>query len=84
MMIDAFCRYVPGVLGNQASVHTDSFGGGIKGLLEFPLYTRPETFEGLPVPAVLKSGNHKEIERWRKEKALEKTKSLRPDLLDKG
>jgi tRNA (guanine37-N1)-methyltransferase len=80
VVIEAVARLVPGVLGNPASVETESFGTAS---LEGPQYTRPAVFRGLEVPAVLRSGNHAEIARWRAEQALEWTRRRRPDLLAK-
>ena len=77
VLIDSVSRYVEGVL-NKESIKEESF---IENLLEYPQYTRPEVFEGEKVPEVLLSGNHKEIDKWRKEKSLEITKKKRPDLL---
>jgi tRNA (guanine37-N1)-methyltransferase len=77
-LIDALVRLIPGVLGNDESAGTDSFEGG---LLEGPQYTRPENFRGMTVPEVLLSGHHAEIEAWRKEQALARTRSRRGDLL---
>ena len=77
VLIDSVSRYVEGVL-NKESIKEESFS---ENLLEYPQYTRPEVFEGEKVPEVLLSGNHKEIEKWRKEKSLEITKKKRPDLL---
>jgi tRNA (guanine37-N1)-methyltransferase len=77
-IIDAVARFVPGVLGSEASAESDSFSDG---LLEYPQYTRPPEFRGLPVPEILLSGNHREIDRWRRRKSLEKTAAERPDLL---
>jgi len=78
VVVDAVARFVPGVVGNEGSVRNDSFSGGI---LDYPQYTRPREFRGLKVPAVLFSGDHKKIERWRRKKALEKTARRRPDLV---
>jgi tRNA (guanine37-N1)-methyltransferase len=78
VIIDAMVRLMPGALGDDDSSVSESFSDG---LLEYPHYTRPEVFKGLKVPDVLLSGNHKEIEKWRKQQALEKTKAQRPDLL---
>lgn len=78
-IVDAVVRLLPGVLGNEESALSDSFQDG---LLAPPLYTRPETFQGQSVPAVLLSGDHKKIETWRLEQAVERTRSLRPDLLN--
>ena len=77
VLIDSVSRYVEGVL-NKNSVEEESFS---KGMLEYPQYTRPEEFEGIKVPDILLSGNHGEIEKWRKEKQIEITKKKRPDLL---
>lgn len=76
-MLDAILRNVEGVLGNNATLHEESFEND---LLEYPHYTRPVEFEGLEVPEVLRSGNHAKIAEWRLEKAIEKTKAVRPDL----
>ena len=78
VVIEAVARLLPGVLGNPASVETESFGTA---RLEGPQYTRPAVFRGLEVPAVLRSGNHAEIARWRAEQAMEWTRRRRPDLL---
>lgn len=76
-LIDAVCRWLPGVLGNADSAAQDSFANG---LLDHPHYTRPEIFEDLPVPAVLRSGNHAAIRLWRLREAMRRTRDLRPDL----
>jgi tRNA (guanine37-N1)-methyltransferase len=76
-LIEACVRLIPGVLGDETSPADESFSAG---LLEYPQYTRPPSFEGLDVPAVLTSGNHAEIARWRREQAENLTKSRRPDL----
>jgi len=81
VLIDAVCRYVPGVLGEEKSLVQDSFNDD---LLSFPQYTRPVEFRGMGVPDVLLSGNHGEIERWRNEQRLLKTRLRRPDLLDRS
>lgn len=78
VVIDAVARLLPGVLGAAESALQDSFG---EGLLEFPQYTRPETWEGHRVPVVLQSGNHAEIRRWRLKQALGRTWRLRAELL---
>lgn len=78
VLVDAVVRQLPGVLGAEKSLTQDSFHRNVLG---FPQYTRPVDFEGMQVPEVLLSGNHGEIERWRQERALEKTKERRPDLL---
>ncbi len=77
-IVDAVSRLIPGVLGSEESAAADSFSDG---LLEYPQYTRPAEFRGLQVPEVLLSGNHLEIARWRRRKAVEKTFRERPDLL---
>lgn len=78
VVIEALIRLVPGVLGNPASVGAESFQAG---LLEGPQYTRPASFRGLDVPAVLLSGDHAAVARWRAERAREITRRRRPDLL---
>lgn len=78
-IIDAVSRLIPGVLGDSRSAEDDSFSCG---LLDYPHYTRPENFRGIPVPEVLVSGNHREINRWRKKQSLKKTLEKRPELLD--
>lgn len=78
VMIDAIVRLIPGVLGNFDSAENDSFQNG---LLGYPHYTKPQVFHGKKVPDVLISGNHKQIEEWRRKKALEVTFQRRPDLL---
>lgn len=97
LLVDAVTRLVPGALGNEASALTESFSSrawaGIDGLpdstaasgglLDYPHYTRPADYEGMTVPEVLLGGNHDLIRRWRRERALEKTFSNRPDLLQK-
>ena len=80
IIIDATIRLLAGALGDEDSAVNDSFSNG---LLEYPQYTRPEDFKGMKVPPVLLGGNHKEIEKWRKQQAIEKTKLNRPDLLQK-
>ncbi len=79
VLIDAVARFIPGVLGNDASMHSESFK---EPLLEYPQYTRPETFMDLAVPPVLLSGNHEEIRKWRRKEAIRKTFLRRPDLLE--
>lgn len=78
-VIDAIARLVPGVLGKQQSFQEESFSDG---LLEYPQYTRPPIFLGRAVPDVLLSGHHGNIEKWRKEQSLLRTKQKRPDLLN--
>jgi tRNA (guanine37-N1)-methyltransferase len=80
-MVDSLVRMLPGALGNPVSAHDDSFGEGMGGLLEYPLYTRPAVYEGVKVPDVLMSGDHKAIQKWRREHAIARTRRLRPDLL---
>lgn len=96
IIIDAVARLIPGVLGNEASAHRESFSSAVSmphdgepdstcssgGLLDYPHYTRPADFRGLSVPDVLSSGNHEQIRRWRRRKALEKTILNRPELLN--
>jgi tRNA (guanine37-N1)-methyltransferase len=78
VLLDAVARLVPGVI-DEASSASDSFAAG---LLEHPQYTRPESFRGQEVPEVLRSGNHGEVERWRRREALRRTLERRPDLLE--
>ncbi len=80
VMMDAISRLVPGTLGNDESAVYESF---YDGLLEYPQYTRPPVYEGLKVPEVLMSGNHKLIEQWRREEAIKRTRDRRPDLMKK-
>ena len=77
---DAIIRLIPGVISDETSALTDSFQDN---LLAPPVYTRPETFKGWKVPEVLRSGNFEKIEKWRFEQSIERTKKLRPELLDK-
>jgi tRNA (guanine37-N1)-methyltransferase len=81
VLLEAVTRLVPGVIGREESLARDSFGED--GLLDHPHYTRPPEFRGLRVPEILLSGNHGEIERWRRQAALEKTRRNRPDLLER-
>ncbi len=78
VLLDAVTRLIPGALGSETSAVNESFS---EGLLDYPHYTRPPEFRGMRVPEVLASGNHQEIARWRGERALEKTRRNRPDLL---
>ena len=80
VVIDAVTRLLPGALGDDQSPVDESFS---EGLLEYPHYTRPAEFRGMKVPPVLLSGNHAEIEKWRREQARLRTQARRPDLLDK-
>ncbi len=77
VVIDAVTRLLPGVLGDDASSAEESFS---EGMLEYPQYTRPADFRGMKVPEVLLSGNHAEIEKWRREQAAQRTAERRPDL----
>ena len=79
-IIDSVARFVEGVLSNSESVLDESFNNS---LLEYPQYTRPYEYEGLKVPDVLLSGDHKKVDEWRKEKSIEVTKKNRPDLYNK-
>jgi tRNA (guanine37-N1)-methyltransferase len=79
VMLDAMARLVPGVVGDEESVARDTFAQGI---LDFPQFTRPASFRGADVPAVLLSGHHAEIARWRRREALARTLARRPELLD--
>ena len=81
VVIDAVVRLLPGVVGGEGGTAAESFSSG---LLDHPHYTRPEVFEGLPVPPVLLSGDHAAIARWRREQALSRTRERRPDLLPPG
>jgi tRNA (guanine37-N1)-methyltransferase len=84
VMTEAIARLLPGVLGNAESAADESFGGGagpMAGLVEGPAYTRPRVWRGLAVPEVLLSGDHAAIARWRRDCALRKTASNRPDLI---
>ena len=79
VLCDSIIRLIPGVLNDETSALSDSFQDGI---LAPPVYTRPANFENLVVPDVLLSGNEKKIENWREKKAIERTKKIRPDLLN--
>ncbi len=81
VVIDAVVRLLEGAVGDENSIRNESFSDG---LLEYPQYTRPEEFRGMRVPEVLLGGDHKKIEAWRKQQALERTRQWRPDLLDKN
>lgn len=84
VIVEAVCRLLPGVLGNEQSHSDDSFGGTggvMSGLLEGPVYTRPRAWRGLDVPEVLLSGNHGAIARWQRDEALRRTVATRPDLI---
>lgn len=77
-LIDATARLVPGVIGKTISLANESF---VDGLLEGPAYTKPATFRGMEVPEILRSGNHREVARWRRQQSLKRTFERRPDLL---
>jgi tRNA (guanine37-N1)-methyltransferase len=79
VVIDALARFIPGVLGEEKSLTHESFTGK---LLDFPQYTRPAEFRGMSVPDVLLSGDHAKIEQWRNDRRIEKTRQVRPDLLN--
>jgi len=81
VLIEAVSRHLPGFLGSGQSVEEDSFS---RGLLEYPQYTRPAVFREMAVPEVLLSGNHAEIERWRRRESLRRTLRRRPDLLERA
>lgn len=80
-LVEAAIRFVPGVLGNEHSVAEESFSPELSGGLEYPQYTRPVEFRGLGVPEVLKSGDHKKIEAYRRAESATRTAERRPDLL---
>jgi len=96
VIIEAVTRLLPGAVGNEASTRQESFTAHVEteasgaadstcgsgGLLDYPHYTRPADFRGMPVPEVLLNGDHQEIRRWRRQRALEKTLRNRPDLLE--
>jgi len=81
VFIEVISRYVPGFLGSEASVEEESFADG---LLEYPQYTRPPVFREMTVPEVLLSGNHAEIQRWRRKESIRRTYLRRPDLLERA
>ncbi|MEZ5347078.1 MAG: tRNA (guanosine(37)-N1)-methyltransferase TrmD [Pyrinomonadaceae bacterium] len=81
VLADAIIRLLPNALGSETSAENDSFSDG---MLDFPHYTQPREYRGMEVPDVLLSGNHGEIEKWRKDRALRKTKDIRQDLLDRS
>jgi tRNA (guanine37-N1)-methyltransferase len=80
-LLDAVARLQPGVLNDEGSHQFDSFNPALDGLLDCPHYTRPECWEGQPVPPVLLSGHHAQIERWRRDRRLEITATHRPELI---
>ncbi len=79
VLIDCLCRFLPGFLGEEKSLTSESFQGS---LLDFPQFTRPAVFRDMPIPEVLLSGNHAEIEMWRQREREERTRQRRPDLLE--
>lgn len=79
VLVDSLIRLLPGALGHQESIEDDSH---VKGILQFPQYTRPQIFRNFEVPKVLLSGDHQAIDKWRAEKAIERTQSKRPDLME--
>jgi len=81
VVMDAVVRLLPGAVGDEESLESESFSHG---LLEYPQYTRPRTFRGMEVPEVLLSGDHARIEQWRREQAVARTRRRRPDLLRDG
>ena len=78
VLTDSIVRLIPGAVGDPDSLNDDSHTSG---LLQFPQYTRPEIYSGLPVPSVLLSGDHRAVELWRRQQSLLKTQKVRPDLL---
>jgi tRNA (guanine37-N1)-methyltransferase len=78
VIVDAIIRLIPGVLGDPGAAADDSYASG---LLEYPHYTRPARYRGYPVPEILLSGHHAEVDRWRRREALRRTRERRPDLL---
>ncbi|MFW8566444.1 tRNA (guanosine(37)-N1)-methyltransferase TrmD [Orrella sp. 11846] len=83
-MLDATIRLLPGALGESLSHAQDSFATSLDGLLDCQHYTRPDVYEGQPVPEILRSGHHANIERWRREQSLRLTAQFRPDLIEKA
>jgi tRNA (guanine37-N1)-methyltransferase len=79
VVLDALTRLLPGVMGNASSATEESFSAG---LLEYPQYTRPAVYRGFEVPEILRSGDHGAIARWRRDQAIERTRQVRPDLLE--
>ncbi len=80
-IVEAVVRLLPGVLGNPESLAEESHGDELAGLLEYPVYTKPASWRGLEVPAVLLSGHHGQVAQWRAEQSLARTRQRRPDLL---
>ncbi len=81
VLVESIARLVPGVLGSNESARSDSFSSG---LLQYPQYTRPAEFRGIPVPDILLSGDHARIEKWRRQESLRRTFKRRPDLLERA
>lgn len=81
VVVDALVRLLPGVVGGEDATELESFS---QNMLDYPQYTRPTSFRDLDVPEILKSGDHGAIAKWRKEQALDKTRAIRPDLLEKS
>lgn len=81
VLIDSISRNLKGYLGQDICSHNDSFSSGLEGLLEYPHYTKPREYEGMRVPEILLSGNHKKIEEYRKQESIKKTRLKRPDIL---
>ncbi len=81
VLVESIARLVPGVLGSNESARSDSFSSG---LLQYPQYTRPAEFRGMPVPDILLSGDHARIEKWRRQESLRRTFKRRPDLLERA
>lgn len=82
VLMDSISRNLENYLGKDNSAHADSFSSGLDGLLEYPHYTKPREFEGMFVPEVLLNGNHKEIEEFRRQESIKRTKTRRPDLFN--
>ena len=82
ILIDSISRNLENYLGKDKCAHDDSFSVGLNGLLEYPHYTKPREYQGMKVPEVLLNGNHKEIEEFRKQESIKRTKIRRPDLLN--
>ncbi len=80
VLIDSISRNLKGYLGEDVCSSNDSFSKGLEGMLEYPQYTKPREFEGMLVPEVLLNGNHKEIDEYRKQESIKRTKNRRPDL----
>ena len=83
-IVEACVRLLPGVLGNEASTSDESFSLEREGLLEYPQYTRPAVFRGMEVPEVLRNGDHGKVAEWRRQRAVERTRQRRPDLLERA